>query len=537
MNNFQRKLKRRQQRYKNKTSRIQAIDRRINKSQSFSRTRRDEILSRKRNLNFNNVCKEPTICNKNEIKNYVRQIIDGCQNEQQFAIGLLKEFTYGPNPYFSDLIFHHVPELLNEILGNKEIAQVIKIDALWMVANFSCSASLLITKEMIKTGIILTLLNLLSCNKNDHEIIEITLLALGNLLQDCNDSKNEFLTNGSLGFLLNLYTIDYPAKIYQDITWVLTTLCQGALCNKLETYSTLIEAFTQLLKEKDRHLLRIACSGLAGLGDHKELFSYFCTTNTFEHLANLLQSNGQLSNKDYKTKQITLFTISQLIKNCSKNSTITHVFEKYEIIQTLSDQIKNSNRPSLIVPDIILVLKRATQGGSKIIQDILSSRILTRIFQLLQQQQEAIQQQNLKFKSKTLSNIKHMQHELSWMLFRLSSHCDQNQFSSLIEQGAFQIISQLLKEIHDLSILKPTLKTINHFLISEIFPILDFLDETNSLKIIEALTHHQNNKITHLSTDIIDNFFICHSLVYEKEIEKENTLIEQQQRQQFHSLF
>ncbi|KAJ6240442.1 importin subunit alpha [Anaeramoeba flamelloides] len=525
MNRFALKLKRRQNLYKHKKDTSSSRERRSILNRNVSRLRRDQLLTRKRNISLGtnmNTCLNSTVDHygnilENEIQELIKSVSDDDNDEKMFALSTLKVYSYGNKFHIDVLLRNNIANMLFGIVSQKQKYPNIQIEALHLIANLSCG-TFEQTEPLIRTGIMQYLINYLTCD--EEEYLEMALLTIGNLLQDSDDLKDEFLTNNFCMNLINIYGLNYPTQIYKVTTWVLATLCQGSLCRKLETYSPLIEVLTGLLTERNRHLIRSACSGLASLCDKKSLFSYFCQFNTLERLLNLL-NNNQISNKDYKTKQIALFAISQLIKNSSRNSLIQELFSEFQIIGILNHLFDNSSNPKPFVSDLLLVLRRASRAGSVIIQQILSCQILKKIFQLYKQEQEQEQEQE----QKSVSNFnfnKELKYELSWMLYHVFLNSKNDQYLSICKQGAIQILCDHMLFENDLSIIRPTLRTINSLIEFENLAIVDHFDEHGILKIIEKLTQHNNPKISQISNNIIDNVFLTHSRMYECDLENDN---------------
>ncbi|KAJ3432233.1 importin alpha [Anaeramoeba flamelloides] len=539
MNKFALKLKRRQSRYKQKKTQSTSRERRLVLNMNLSRIRRDQLLTSKRNITFNNNT-SPSLTSmtdnnesisENEIQEVIRSVLNGDDFEREYALSTLKDY-FSVNTICNEDLMTNVVNLLFEIVSQKQKYPNLQIESLHLIANLSCG-TFEQTEPLINSGIVRYLLNYLTCD--EVEYLEIALLTIGNLLQDSIDLKDEFLTKGFFLKVLNIYSLNYPSKIYKVATWILTTLCQGSLCRKVETYSPIIEVLTELLTETSRHLIRSACSGLASLCDKKVLFSYFCKYHTFERLLNLLNSN-RISSKNYKTKQIVLFALSQLIKSSSRNFVIKELFSEFQIIDTLNNLFDRSNNPKLFISDLLLVLRRSSRAGSEIIQQIISCQILNKIFQLYQleqdkqkkeiqqqQQQLQLQQQQETFFSNADSTFnKEFKYEMCWMLFHIFANSNNEQYLSICKQGAIQIICDHIYYENDLSIIRPTLKTINTLCEFENLSIVNHFDENGVLQIIDKFTQHNNLNIRKISNDIIDNVILAHSRMFENDLEIEN---------------
>ncbi|KAJ3434590.1 importin alpha [Anaeramoeba flamelloides] len=474
MSDFQNKLRRREKKFKQKQSIGNSVLKRAEITVKFSKNKRKENLTKKRNLgklveqDSSNSNKMPLSTNNlnSSIKLINSNDKKSIRNGTEEIRKLLSVEEQPPN----SLVISSgiVPKFISFLKGND---QKLIFESLWILSNL-CSGSHEECKRIVDLDAISHIFNHLS--SKDPNIIEQSVWAFGNIAGDCSQYRDMILNHpNSLKKLINLFNIyQNNLEIIKIICWVKCTL----------------PIFVSLLNAEDQVLLIDALYALSYLSDGEsiKIQSVIETGCTFR-LIELLQSTS------IEILAPTLEIFGNLV---SGDHSTTEKIISVGILEALKKLIHHSHAE--IKKNVCWILSNITAGTPPQIEKVIQNGYIPPVIQLLAQDQRM-----------------DIRNEACWIISNAIYCGTAEQISKMVSLGALKEILNFLKKTT-----LPRMKIISLTSISKILKIgeneaqnsksynhyIQLVEQKGGVKTIEKLSNHENNEIRQLSDKILDNY-------------------------------
>ncbi|KAJ6249142.1 importin alpha [Anaeramoeba flamelloides] len=464
MSNFQKKLRRRQNKFKQKPTRGNSRIKRAELTVQLSKNRREERLMKRRNMG---------------------------------RIKQLPQIIKGVNSRDINLVRRSV-QSIRKLISVVNDPPTEKFESLWIISNL-CSGTHEECKYIVDLDVIPLFFNHLS--SKDANIVEQAVWTLGNVVGDCKEFRDLVLNQPNcFKTIIGLFSIKHiNMDIIKNIIWILSTMCSYKPRLEYSQTLELIPIFSRLINHQNNGIIVDCLYGLQYISDGDS-----------KNIKHILQQGcvpkliGFLSHSSPKIQLPTIKTIGNLLSG--PNIYTDHLLEEGLLIN-LKDLI-NSPRTD-IKKCVCWALSNITAGNQNQITQVIQSGYLPHVARLMSSE-----------------NKKIIRKEACWIMSNIVYGGTALQISKVVKEGSIELFLEYLNISQSSRNVIICLEALNKILhISQIEAenlncenyCAKIVEENGGAEIINKFINHKNNKISNFSSNILENY-----LNGDKKEEKEN---------------
>ncbi|KAJ6237150.1 importin subunit alpha [Anaeramoeba flamelloides] len=249
---FQKKLEKRQSRFKSKNTRNDSKNKRQSLVFSLSKKKKDDILRKKRNIIENKQNVEKMNQKVFEILNKLPQIViqisdPNCQNPHLFVQELRVMVSSNQNPPIDDLIKSKCVPLLLEFL-QYENCEELQFESACVLSNIASGTSFH-AQYLVELDAIPIFIKLLSTKNNS--LLDQVIGALGNIASESVKYRDEILSMGAFPILLDIITTLQSKTILKNAIWAVCNCIRRKPHPPLSMIQGAFPIFKQLIQHKE----------------------------------------------------------------------------------------------------------------------------------------------------------------------------------------------------------------------------------------------------------------------------------------------
>ncbi|KAJ3430589.1 importin alpha [Anaeramoeba flamelloides] len=494
MSYFEKKLKRRQGKFKKKSTPSNSRDKRVEHTIKLSKNKRDERLMKRRNLGKSGQRIRTSNSNK-EITNYVPTLdelptlVENVKSNDLETVHkstqlIRKMISVEEDPPVYAVLQTRIIPTFVEFL-QKEDDPFLQFESSWIISNI-CSGNHDECEYVVDLGIVPIFNQLLHIE--DPDILEQSCWALGNISGDCVEYRDLILgQNRIIDNLINVIQNPFSnLDIIQNANWCLSNLCRGKPRPPFNKVKKAIPVFANLIKKNEKQLRIDSTWGLSYLSSGDDL-----NINSVIEAGIIPRMVQFLNFKSPKIQTPALRVLGNIVTgNFEQTEKVleTDVLEKLiPLIGHHRDQIKRES---------CWVLSNITAGRQNQIQKVINSGIIPKLVDMMQNCNKVIKQ------------------EACWVLSNGVYGGNIQQIVYFVEQNCLKEFIYFLK-YNGTRILKICLEAIERILqVGEIQaeltgeqnPVVQMIENLNGTEGIEKLIEHENKVIYKLAGKIWDEY-------------------------------
>ncbi|KAJ3448605.1 importin alpha [Anaeramoeba flamelloides] len=498
MSYFQNKLKRRQGRFKRKSTRSNSRDKRVKHTISLSKSKRDERLMKRRNIgkvlqssNLNILNNQ----NNQDITDYIPtieelpELVKGVNSNDTTTIKkstqlIRKMLSVEDDPPVNEVLQTNVLSTFVSFLEGSD--QFLQFESAWILSNI-CSGEHEECEFVVDLGIIPIFNELLKLE--DPDIIEQSCWALSNISGDCIEYRDLILKQK--GFIDNLINIiKSPSSnldIIQNANWCLSNLCRGKPRPKFSKVGKAIPIFAHLINQNHLQLVIDACWGLSYLSDGNDL-----NINSVIDAGVIPKMVEFLGSTNPKIQTPALRVIGNVVTGDS--------IQTQRVLETdILDKFNNllTHPRNQIKKEACWALSNIAAGTESQVQAVVESGVIKQLITVMQSSNRLIRE------------------EAVWALSNAIYGGSNQQIIYCVEQGCLEEFIFFLDSPSS-RVIKICLEAIEKILqVGEIQaertagqnPVIQAIQTLGGIEKIEKLTNHKSKSIYKLSENIYETYF------------------------------
>ncbi|KAJ3431046.1 importin subunit alpha [Anaeramoeba flamelloides] len=266
MSFFERKLKNRKEKFKQKASPQNSRSRRAEYNIKISHSKREMVLMKRRNITTTNNSKNeiciPPLEKLPKLVDVIKNSEDTDKIEECTKM-IRTMLSVEVDPPIDQIIETGVVPYFVEFL--KDTNNIfLQFESAWILSNI-CTGSTDQTSYVVNLDVIPIFISLLDSDNND--VIEQSVWALGNISGDSLTFRDKILSYpNSFNKILSIFHLkEINESILNNTTWVVSSLCRGVPFAPYHKVKKALKYFANLCKEITTELLINACWGLSYL--------------------------------------------------------------------------------------------------------------------------------------------------------------------------------------------------------------------------------------------------------------------------------
>ncbi|KAJ6229539.1 importin alpha [Anaeramoeba flamelloides] len=495
MSYFQKKLKRRQGKFKKKITPSHSRSKRVEHTIKLSKTKRDERLMKRRNISKSGHRIGQSTSNK-EITNYIPSLeelpnlVKNVQTEDLETVHICaqlirKMISVEEDPPVREVLQTRIIPTFVEFL-KKGDDPFLQFESAWIISNV-CSGDHDECEYVVDLGIVPIFNQLL--HSEDPDLLEQSCWALGNVSGDCVEYRDLILEqNGIIDNLINvIQNSSSNLDIIQNANWCLSNLCRGKPRPPFSKVKKAIPVFAELIHKNNKQLITDSCWGLSYLSNGNDInIDSVIKAGVIPKMVQFLKLNSP------KIQTPALRVIGNIVTG---NSDQTQAVLDTDILEQLIPLINHPRNQ--IKRETCWVLSNITAGRQSQIQQVIDSDIIPTLSKMMKKANKLIRQ------------------EACWVLSNGVYGSNVDQIIYFVEKGCLSEFIYFLK-FDGTRILKICLEAIEKILqVGEIQaeksgqqnPVVQMVENLNGSERIEKLIDHHSKTIYKLAEKIFDTYF------------------------------
>ncbi|KAJ3423868.1 importin alpha [Anaeramoeba flamelloides] len=494
MSFFEKKLKNRKQKFKQKASPKNSRSRRAEYTIKISKSKRELNLMKRRNItitnNSNNSQNEIYIPPLEELP----KLVNGIKNSKD--IDRIEECTQmirrmlsieGDPPIDEIIKTDVIPYFVEFLKDSNNI--FLQFESAWILSNI-CTGSSEQTTYVVNLDVIPIFLELLDSESLD--VIEQSIWALGNISGDKLEFRDKILSYPkSFKKILDVYhNKNLNQSILKNTTWAVSSMCRGMPFPDYEKVKNAYKYFGYLCKETTTDLIVDACWGLSYLSSgNSEQIDDLIATECLPRLVELL---------GHSSPRVLIPAIRAVGNVVTGNYQQTQSALECDLLERLQPLF--SHKRDQIKKEACWVLSNITAGTTEQIEKVLQSGFIPIIYNLIEE-----------------TKIYVIQKEAIWTLSNAVWGGSIQVVINLVESGICKSFVPWLQRKKENSILKISLESYakilsvgekiaeNEGLQNNLYA--QKLEKLGVFEYIENLANHESNIIKQLVEYILKNYF------------------------------
>ncbi|GAM20445.1 hypothetical protein SAMD00019534_036200 [Acytostelium subglobosum LB1] len=446
-------------------------------SLSIRKSKREESLSKKRNI-------KTDLSIHQRLEN-LPEMIKGLQSNQyesvlQATIAFRKLLSIERSPPIQEVIDTGVVPLFVQFLTRTDFPQL-QFEAAWALTNIA-SGNAYQTKVVIDHGAVNLFVQLL--NSPNDDVREQAVWALGNIAGDSRDCRDLVLQYGAMPPLLQQLAGQPKLSMVRNAIWTLSNFCRGKPAPNFDIVRIALPDLARLIYYTDEEVLVDACWALSYLSDGiNEKIQAVLDAGVGSRMVELLDHPSSA------VQTPALRTIGNIVTGDDKQTQIVINVNALPFLQRLLQSNKRA-----IKKETCWTISNITAGSQHQIQEVIDANIIPSLITLLS---------NAEFEIKK---------EAAWAISNATSGGSPEQIGYMVQQGCIKPLCDLLS-CTEARIINVALEGLENILISgrrgegQSNTYASIIEEAGGFMKIVELQNHKNQDTYERALRICHQFY------------------------------
>ncbi|KAJ3429900.1 importin subunit alpha-4 [Anaeramoeba flamelloides] len=368
MSKFEKKLKKRKSRFKDRSNINKSRERRSNVTVQISKNKREEKLLKRRNITpiTEGVFVEdlPTFVKGLSSKN--DQILFQSLQNIRFLVSLEN------SPPIKEVLQSNISPTIIDFLKNSQ-NRLVQVEAAWILSNI-CSGSSSHTKYLVNLDVIPIFIDLLELN--DPEIVTLALWGLANIACDSGELRDMIITNSNTiqKIIEIIEQNENNLQILKIAVWTLSNFIRTKPLLDFEKLYITIPIFASLLNHSNEQIIIDSCWALAmiSMGSEEHIESII-SSNCIKKLIELIYDNST------KIKIPALRTLGGIMSGTEKQ--IQVVIDSGFLQDYLT--FFSEKQPMSVLKEACWAISNLTSGNPSQIEHLIQNGIMEHLLELM----------------------------------------------------------------------------------------------------------------------------------------------------------